>query len=83
MSRFDHTPSALAFVAAVVADPLLAEHLAPELAETDRQRITVARYADEIQIAVGAVSACCDRWHTAVSRVKTVRIAQEIGRRLR
>ena len=54
-----------------------------ELAEADRQRIAVARDADVDQVAVGGVGAGHERRHAPVDAVEPVRLAQEVGRRLR
>ena len=54
-----------------------------ELAEPDRGRIAVARDAEIDEVAVGEVGAGEHRWHAPVHRVEAVRVAEEIGRRLR
>ena len=54
-----------------------------ELPEADRQRIAVARDAEEMQLAVRGAGARRDRRHAAVHGVEPVRRAQEIRRRLR
>ncbi len=54
-----------------------------ELANPDRGGVAVARDADVDQVAVGEVGAGQDRRHAPVHRVEAVRVAEEIGRRLR
>ena len=54
-----------------------------ELAEPDRGAVAVAGNAEINQIAVGEIGAGQHRRHAAVHRVEAVRIAEEIGRRLR
>ena len=51
--------------------------------EADRQRVAVARDADVDDVAVGGVGAGDERRHAAVHAVEAVRLAQEVGRRLR
>ena len=74
-------------VDAVVLEHVEHVHVAADgvaqLPEADRQRIAVARHADHDQVAVGGVGAGRDRRHAAVHAVEAVRLAQEIGRRLR
>ena len=74
-------------VDAVVLEDVEQVHVAADgvrqLAEADRQRVAVARDADEDQVAVGGVGARGHRRHAAVHAVEAVRVAQEIGRRLR
>ena len=54
-----------------------------ELAEADRGGVAVAGDAEIDQIAVGEVGAGEHRRHAPVHRVEAVRVAEEIGRRLR
>ncbi len=74
-------------VHAVVLDDVGHIHAAAdrmgELAEADRGRVAVAGHAEIDQVAVGEISAGQDRRHAAVHGIETVRIAEEIIRRLR
>ncbi len=54
-----------------------------ELSEPDRQGIAVAGDPDVDQIPIGGVGARRDRGHAAVHGVEAVRLAHEVGRRLR
>ena len=74
-------------VHAVVLDDVDHVHAAPhrvrELAEADRGGIAVAGDAEIDEVAVGEVGAGEHRRHAAVHGVEAVRLAEEIGRRLR
>ena len=74
-------------VHAVVLDDVDHVDAAPdamrELAEADRGRVAVARDAEIDQVAVGEVGAGQHARHAAVHAVEAVRLAEEIGRRLR
>src|SRR2546428_5497570 len=54
-----------------------------ELAEPDRGRIAVARYAEIDEIAVGEIGAGEHRRHAPVHGIEAMGTAEEIGRRLR
>ncbi len=54
-----------------------------ELAEADRGGIAVAGDAEIDQVAVGEIGAGQHRRHAAVHGIEAVRVAEEIGRRLR
>src|SRR5436853_342470 len=54
-----------------------------ELAEPDRRGIPVARHAEINQVAVGKIGPGEHGRHAAVHRVEAMRVAKEIGRRLR
>ena len=54
-----------------------------ELAKADRGRVAVAGDAEIDQVAVGEIGAGQHRRHAPVHRIEAVRIAEEIGRRLR
>ena len=54
-----------------------------ELPETDRGRVAVTRNAEINELAIGEVGAGQDRRHAPVHAVEAVRLAEEIGRRLR
>ena len=54
-----------------------------ELAEADRGGIAVARHAEIDQVLVGEIGAGQHRRHAAVHGIEAVRVAEEIGRRLR
>jgi hypothetical protein len=54
-----------------------------ELAEANGGTVAVAGHAEIDEIAVGEIGAGQDRRHAAVHRIEAVRIAEEIGRRLR
>ncbi len=54
-----------------------------ELPEPDRGAVAVARDAEIDQVAVGEVGAGEHRGHAPVHRIEAVRLAEEIGRRLR
>src|SRR5665213_3994261 len=54
-----------------------------ELAEADRRRVAIARHAQINEIAIGEICAGEHRRHAPMHRVKAVRIAEEVGRRLR
>ena len=74
-------------VDAVVLDDVDHVDAAPqhvhELADADRRRIAVAGNAEIDEIAVGEIGAGQHRRHAAMHAVEAVRIAEEIGRRLR
>ncbi len=74
-------------VDAVVLEHVEQVHVAPdrvrELAEPDRQRVAVARYADVDQLAVGRVGSGHERRHASMDAVEAVRLFQEVRGRLR
>ena len=74
-------------VDAVVLEHIEHVHVAADgvaqLPEADRERVAVARDADVNQVAIGRVGAGHERGHASVHAVEAVRLAQEVGGRLR